>query len=451
MLLAGATGLSTALAGCGGVEFGDQPAEPPGAEDTGDDPTHEPPSTPPAEFKIERESDEFDDRVYEFGSYPEYEGFDAHDASEGTYKVPDSRLTRVEVEGSHVTVTIESCRVDRPMYVRVVYNTDQGDVAETDERRIGQSDDFTTHEIEFNTPGATFPELESGYAHVVASDTHQGAPADRLLKIHQYLAIPNSQAENGIHFLNDEGLNWRSHWHERDGRIITYPPENVQARHEIESGSNKTIFLASTTNAGGIVGGSATVSQSQANGGSIEGQVSGAQSNSTISGLAYQVGACLENNGVTSQFEKLSALANLVQGIPYKSAASRNNNEYITPLKVLYENHGNCTELTYLYAALAKCDPFNTRTGVIMCEIRGIGLHLVVGIDERDLGDPPSDVDIHYIEPGEGSRSHEIDQSCLPDTRYAFLELTARKRIGQFSQSTYSIHGIAGTSDFECA
>lgn len=137
ILLTSVAGLSTALAGCGGVNFGDEPATPPEGEDTGDDPTHEPPSTPPAEFKIERE--ENDNRVFEFGGYPEYEGFDAHDASSNEYELPDSRLTKVEVEGSHVTVTIENCPVDRPVYVRVVYNTDQGDVAETEERRIGQS------------------------------------------------------------------------------------------------------------------------------------------------------------------------------------------------------------------------------------------------------------------------------------------------------------------------
>lgn len=100
--------------------------------------------------------------------------------------------------------------------------------------------------------------------------------------------------------------------------------------------------------------------------------------------------------------------------------------------------------------ALAKCEPFDARTATIACELRDLGLHQVVGIDERDLGTIPEGKNVHFVEPGDGSRISEEEHSCFPDTSYAFLELTSQSDVGEFTENVYNLHMLRDTSDLDC-
>lgn len=81
-------------------------------------------------------------------------------------------------------------------------------------------------------------------------------------------------------------------------------------------------------------------------------------------------------------------------------------------------------------------DPFttgafdHTRGCFYICDLNleSNTTHMVVGIDERDLGSPPNPSQIHWLEPTE-----EDKQDGIPDTRYAFADLTSTTPIGNAS------------------
>jgi len=130
--------------------------------------------------------------------------------------------------------------------------------------------------------------------------------------------LPRHPSRGGVYYLND-GLN-----HPPPYRVPDYDhnahrlPNDQQAHHEIDEGNGKTVFLA-VTQGNEAVGGSMHISDRQGSGtGTIRHSVAGAPNNSALSGFASQMGESLENDGITDHFQQLSALATLIQSIPYE-------------------------------------------------------------------------------------------------------------------------------------
>ncbi|MHB9286445.1 hypothetical protein ACKVMT_05335 [Halobacteriales archaeon Cl-PHB] len=459
-LLAATGGLATTIAGCQDTQDNDTlPDITPRATDDEPDPTPvETPDSPAARFKYKGETE----GTFIFKDAPAYEGFGDTDASSLNYRLPDSRLTTASIadSGDTLEVSIEQMQIDRPISVRAKLNTNSG-VKTTDPQRISQTSSHRTHDLEFDISGFDLPELETGYVHVLAEDSHDGAHKTRLLKVHRYLGIPYENAEGShVYYLEDEDVfNHQSYKDPEEGTSINHDPQGEQARATVETEDDATVFLG-TLKGNDVIGGSTTYSKDDL------GEYLAARENNhrpsefkpphviynapdipRISVLAHQLGETFKNAGITDQFRKLSALSTIVQTIPYKEAGGPGE----SPIFVFYKNDSNCTERTYLYMALANCEPFNARTAKIGCTITNLGGHMVVGIDERDLGSPPNPENIYYLKPGDGESSDSDGMSCIPDTRYAFLELTSQNPIGRYSESMYTIHRIEDTSNLSCA
>ncbi|MFC6724273.1 hypothetical protein ACFQE1_07780 [Halobium palmae] len=137
--------------------------------------------------------------------------------------------------------------------------------------------------------------------------------------------------------------------------------------------------------------------------------------------LARRIWDAQTRAGITERRDRLLATANLVQRIPYEVGES----EWM-PSVTLYRGIGDCSDKSTLFAGLLNCDPYDTRAAYVHCQFNG-GPHAALGIDVRDLGYEPG------AEPSDwftfGPSGDQLDRG-LPDTAYAFVELTDARGTG---------------------
>lgn len=134
---------------------------------------------------------------------------------------------------------------------------------------------------------------------------------------------------------------------------------------------------------------------------------------------------------ITNPRERLEALGDLVQMIPYTYGHYQDPGATI----VLYDSAGDCSSKSGLMSAILRNEPWNTMPTFIDCEIGGIG-HWTVGLDVDDLGESFNSEHAFTVAPSEEQLS-----AGYPDTEYAFFDMTYDSTIGHRTDGVQGVDG----------
>lgn len=154
--------------------------------------------------------------------------------------------------------------------------------------------------------------------------------------------------------------------------------------------------------------------------------------------LAQSIWDAHTKAGITNQHDRLMATVRFVQHIPYQNRYPAN--PYYAPIQTLWRAQGLCTDKTYLYNAILRCDPYNIRTAHIRTTIQGYGTHRVTGIDVRDLDHVNNSW--KTVSPSQS----DINEGA-PDTEYVFLDNTHLFNLGEYYDSVFSDTHFWDTTD----
>lgn len=445
LLTAGSAGLLTSIAGCGGTNGrppGENPYEtvtpPSGNPDPNDDVT-QPPSEPSAHIKhTTGDTDPIE-------ALPRFDGEPATDLTQIRYGHPDERAAPVTVNEATVTVTF-TARVVRDLDF-TLYIRDRNNRFHERATTLTATDDtetFQDHELSFDVSGINLPRGAGGYLEIVFDDTHPGATTTRLFRRHQFVGVDHP---DGTRWFNDDAIN-QMNYYEEDGDYIGTNPMGFCETED--HGSYRTVFLLCNTNVNDEVYGVATTvdkafvdkylseSDSWKRRHTFAWAVHFATQVSHLKDLAQKTHQAITDIGITDSYDRLQALGDLVQMIPYGSPVR----EPCPPIIILHETLGNCSQKTALMLGILRNNPWNIRSAAIDCMIQNTR-HNTVGIDERDFD--AGNRNLHWVD-AEFSGSKITGD--LPDTRYAFFEMTADTDLGDVSGAITDIGGVYDNPDF---
>lgn len=158
--------------------------------------------------------------------------------------------------------------------------------------------------------------------------------------------------------------------------------------------------------------------------------------------FARRFSDALDAAGVADPLDRLDALADYVQTIPYRIPEDGDRK----PAYTLYSQTGDCSEKTFLFGGVLRCEPWTTRLGYVYCYRDGVN-HTVpaIHLDElRDSDRPPDS--LYTIRPGDLPRTP--DGHRHDDEEFVFVEVTADRdrQIGEFDPDTYDLEYFYGTN-----
>lgn len=167
-----------------------------------------------------------------------------------------------------------------------------------------------------------------------------------------------------------------------------------------------------------------------------------ADSNPVMQRLAGRLWNAIENVGVTDPLRRLDALADYVQTLAYRIPEDGDRK----PTYTLYSGSGDCSERTFLFGGILRCEPWSTRVGFIYCQRDGVN-HTVPAIHVEEIRDTELPTDSLYtVRPSDLPIA--VDDERLPDDEFVFTEVTGShdRRIGEFDPETYELEYFYGTN-----
>jgi hypothetical protein len=144
--------------------------------------------------------------------------------------------------------------------------------------------------------------------------------------------------------------------------------------------------------------------------------------------LAHSTHEAVTNLGMTTQYEKLSALCDFIQMIPYEIDHRE------PPSVVLYKTHGDCETKSHVLGGILQNDPWNVKHAYVHCTLKNVGArHEVVGIAEDELDGMPADL---REKTPTYSFSKAERRNGFPSNEYALVDATSDLGIGEVSNLT---------------
>lgn len=146
--------------------------------------------------------------------------------------------------------------------------------------------------------------------------------------------------------------------------------------------------------------------------------------------------------GATDPLDRLEALVNYVQTLPYRVPEDGDRK----PTYTLYSGAGDCSERTFLLGGVLRCEPWHTRVGYIYCQRDGVN-HTVPAVHRAEIRDTARPTDaLHTVRPSDLPRT--IDGHRHADEEFVFTEVTGSRdtRIGEFDPETYELEYFYGTN-----
>jgi hypothetical protein len=449
--------LTSAIAGCANTPSNETEEE---FRNPSDDSVNNHPNKPPALFQGQQsEYSLYDlDRASRRGGYPQAEYAERTD-----FDHPDNRIISITANDTQVTVTISNIKllraIDLKLYVRNQKNKFQ-EVTETiapEEKSKAKSESaesvpFGTQSIEFDISNISIPTTRGAFVELHAIDSTPNRDSQYVMKRHNFVGI---EYDNGVHWANAPSLNSSRYLgtHPRtgiSGQDVTKKGTGVYngsgwETHGTSPGgyinyeddaNERTLFLAvQTSGTKDIFGVSCRISHNPyddfINGDAdyrerhnMVYECSYANSISHLQELAQNTDEAITTIGLQNTYERLEALADLVQMIPYGNIIHDN----IPPTVVLYRGKGDCSNKSGLLTGILQNDPWNIQSAYIECFING-NSHMTAGIDTRDVDLSQSEYSF-TVAPSEKDYTHGY-----PDTDYAFLDMTWDSVLGQASKN----------------
>ncbi|PSQ07518.1 hypothetical protein BRC97_03635 [Halobacteriales archaeon QS_6_71_20] len=437
---AGTIGLTTSIAGCSDLyDIGNESIEDPdGNEITPPENDTAPDGTensiaddPPALFKAPTSD-------YSLGSLQVRRG-ENPDPANLDLRHKDSSIFTIEIQSANsATATLEQTNVARAIDLRLNVRNASGTFQKTPPVTLETTDEdtFETHTIEFDLSDITLPRGAGSICELIGTDTNPNVDAEFIFKRHQFVGVPHN---NGVNWMNTERVN-HSYYVSEDGiprkddpRGVNGNANGLPAGHveHIDGDNERTVFFMTRTPVNGeVFGVSARVDEKP-----YRDYINGSRSYQIEYGMRYEchyateishlqelgikTAEAISGIGITDQRERLAALGDLIQMIPYGNIID----DDIPPTVVLYEQMGDCSNKAGLFAGIAMNDPWNIMPAFIRCAINGTG-HLTVGLDVGDLGNT-SDSD-YTVAP-----SQEKINNGWTNTEYAFFDMTYDADIGE--------------------
>lgn len=167
-----------------------------------------------------------------------------------------------------------------------------------------------------------------------------------------------------------------------------------------------------------------------------------AHENPVMRQLARRLWDAIEDVGVTDPLGRLDALVDYVQTLPYRIPEDGDRK----PTYTLYSGSGDCSERTFLFGGVLRCEPWTTRVGYIYCQRDGVN-HTVPAIHLDEVRDTALPTDSLYtVRPSDLPRT--IDDHRHADDEFVFTEVTGSRdqRIGEFDPETYELEYFYGTN-----
>lgn len=158
--------------------------------------------------------------------------------------------------------------------------------------------------------------------------------------------------------------------------------------------------------------------------------------------LARRLWDAITTVGATDPLDRLEALVNYVQTLPYRVPQDGDRK----PTYTLFSGSGDCSERTFLLGGILRCEPWHTRVGYIYCQRDGVN-HTVPAIHLPELRDTArSTDDLHTVRPNDLPRT--VDDHRHADEEFVFTEVTGSRdtRIGAFDPETYDLEYFYGTN-----
>lgn len=150
----------------------------------------------------------------------------------------------------------------------------------------------------------------------------------------------------------------------------------------------------------------------------------------------------LENTGIDDPLDRLDALADYVQTLPYRIPDDGDRK----PTYTLYSGSGDCSEKTFLFGGTLRCEPWSTRVGYIYCQRDGVN-HTVPAVHVDEIAGAAQSTDSLYtVRPSDLPRTVEDHRHY--DDEFVFTEVTGSRdrRIGEFDDETYELEYFYGTN-----
>jgi|GEM_PF-2746843 hypothetical protein len=445
----GGLGLTTGLAGCSSLTGRDDEGPdkdlyenrtPPGEDNEPDDRRGDLPE-PALSFKTEFSTEP----IYRL---PRNKG--RPDADTIRYSHPDDTQFNITItDESTATATLEQTKVIRDLELRFYVRDTDGDFKSADTKTLEATEDtFETHEFEFDLSNINLPRDAGSICELVAVDLEFDADAEFSIKRHQFVGVAH---KNGVNWVNSNALNY-SYKIQEDGGPQTGGPRGVEGVNgskrstpagyvETRDGDNeRTVFLVTRTSQNGeVFGVSCHIEHEPVNrykNGSERYQwrygykyeAHYATEISHFQELAQKTYDVTSEMDITSPRNRLEVLGDLIQMIPY----IRQGDDPM-PSVVLYDHYGDCSSKSILMATIIQNDPWNAMGGYIDCEINGIG-HWTVGLDVDDL-ENDFDTDSAFLV----APSEERINDGIPDTEYAFFDMTFDSYIGERTEDVENV------------
>lgn len=310
------------------------------------------------------------------------------------------------------------------------------------------TDTYTTHSVTFDISDVSLPTQAGGYAMLCVNDPDAADPEDCFLTHHQFVRIPY---KNGLKYVNER--RFAAEFYVDSPRLRRYTPKGTTLNGRLvepngtpagavlteDDANGRTVFLvARNTETNELMGASCYIKHDPIerweNGEDYEVrdgyrynhsfvyEAQNATKLQFLNELAQSTHDAITKLGLPTQYEKLSALADFVQILPY-------NQDYqnTPPSAVLYKATGDCQTKSHVYGCLLQNDPWNVKHAYVKCELLNLGGHEVVGIESTELdGMPPEirDSTNFYKFPKKDRRNG------FPNDEYALVEITSDSKIG---------------------
>lgn len=453
------------LAGCLDTStnpFSDQQDDPhyddpdtPSGDDTDDDgPINKRPDTPAA--KVLYPAEKLD--TYTFFDLPQFNDITPPQvlnhrrgwAIMQTYDHPDTNCISIEMSKRTATATITNLKLARELNLTLHVRTNASlhtyltTHTTLTPKEDGGDTNYSDYTNEFDISDIPQPKNKSGFVKLTATDPI--AETTRSLKRHQYIVF---DTPDGTHWVNNNGNFNLHHYHNERKTPYVETPNNIgYYDYDDSSTEYRRIYMATRNNINGeLIAGTTTI-----NNGTYR-KFATNEGYRRSHDLAYEshfadqishintLGASILDSQEFAEltetpYTQLSSLADLIQHMPYGSPRFKFNDN---PTTTLYQLTANCTEKTAIFGSITRSNTWagEYRTAAIYCKLKG-GQHFVIGLDERDFT-PPDKSKVFYVRPQDEN---------LPDTRYAFLELTTDAEIGEFNEDFTEIEYVYDTMAF---
>ena len=445
----GTIGLGTSLAGCA---YNQNPEDYNPEEDREnpdnepDGPLSERPADSPVQFRTERRGDFEHYDLYIF--LPDKDiPFNGPDIR-GVIEHEDNNPFHVEIlDKDTAKATLENTNVRRDTTLKL-YIRDADNNWETVESTLFafEEDNYDSREVEFDISDITLPTSTGGICALTGLDSHPNVETEMAYKIHQFVGIPYNDS---INWINSDNFNY-DRWRNEEGVFRWAQPTGVNGDETAQPGGyvdyidtddERIVFLSTCNTVNGeVFGVSCHVPHEPAQDykegdtqyqrlHNISYECRFATDVSHLQELAEKTDEVITDLGITDDHQRVEALGDLIQTLPYEVK------DEAPPTVILYDREGDCSEKSGLFSAIIQNDPWNMMPAFISSEIDGTA-HLTIGIDVDDLGADYATNDNFTVSPTDS----QID-SGIPDTEFAFFDMTYDSSIGEKSRGVTGRNG----------